>query len=159
MRSKKVWGSIAICVLLLLFFIRIPTIAFHFSNQTIYTREKTFELSWIHSIEKEEWIEHYIIENSELLLQSTRFKTFGAGVPSDANEVQLKDGFVVMQIGQPYEELNLTISEYVDTTIQISDQQFKLYQYGKPYETVLITVEKLPIWHYLRGRFFEQLGH
>ena len=159
MRSKKVWGSIAICVLLLLFFIRIPTIAFHFSNQTIYTKEKTFELSWIHSIEKEEWIEHYIIENSELLLQSTRFKTFGAGVPSDANEVQLKDGFVVMQIGQPYEELNLTISEYVDTTIQISDQQFKLYQYGKPYETVLITVEKLPIWHYLRGRFFEQLGH
>ena len=159
MRSKKVWGSIAICVLLLLFFIRIPTIAFHFSNQTIYTKEKTFELSWIHSIEKEEWIEHYIIENSELLLQSTRFKTFGAGVPSDANEVQLKDGFVVMQIGQPYEELNLTISEYVDTTIQISDQQFKLYQYGKPYETVSSTVEKLPIWHYLRGRFFEQLGH
>ena len=159
MRSKKVWGSIAICVLLLLFFIRIPTIAFHFSNQTIYTREKTFELSWIHSIEKEEWIEHYIIENSELLLQSTRFKTFGAGVPSDANEVQLKDGFVVMQIGQPYEELNLTISEYVDTTIQISDQQFKLYQYGQPYETVLITVEKLSIWRYLRGRFFEQLGH
>ena len=157
MRSKKVWGSIAICVLLLLFFIRIPTIAFHFSNQTIYTKEKTFELSWIHSIEKEEWIEHYIIENSELLLQSTRFKTFGAGVPSDANEVQLKDGFVVMQIGQPYEELNLTISEYVDTTIQISDQQFKLYQYGKPYETVLITVEKLSIWRYLRGRFFEQL--
>ena len=159
MRSKKVWGSIAICVLLLLFFIRIPTIAFHFSNQTIYTKEKTFELSWIHSIEKEEWIEHYIIENSELLLQSTRFKTFGAGVPSEANEVQLKDGFVVMQIGQPYEELNLTISEYVDTTIQISDQQFKLYQYGQPYETVLITVEKLSIWHYLRGRFFEQLGH
>ena len=159
MRSKKVWGSIAICVLLLIFFIRIPTIAFHFSNQTIYTKEKTFELSWIHSIEKEEWIEHYIIENSELLLQSTRFKTFGAGVPSEANEVQLKDGFVVMQIEQPYEELNLTISEYVDTTIQISDQQFKLYQYGKPYETVLITVEKLPIWHYLRGRFFEQLGH
>ena len=159
MRSKKVWGSIAICVLLLLFFIRIPTIAFHFSNQTIYTKEKTFELSWIHSIEKEEWIEHYIIENSELLLQSTRFKTFGAGVPSDANEVQLKDGFVVMQIGQPYEELNLTISEYVDTTIQISDQQFKLYQYGQPYETVLITVEKLSIWRYLRGRFFEQLGH
>ena len=159
MRSKKVWGSIAICVLLLLFFIRVPTIAFHFSNQTIYTKEKTFDLSWIHSIEKEEWIEHYIIENSELLLKSTRFKTFGAGVPSEANEVQLKDGFVVMQIEQPYEELNLTISEYVDTTIQISDQQFKLYQYGQPYETVLITVEKLSIWHYLRGSFFEQLGH
>ena len=159
MRSKKVWGSIAICILLLIFFIRIPTIAFHFSSQTIYIKGESFDLSWIHSIEKEEWIEHYIIENNELLLQSTSFKTFGAGVPSDAYEVKLKDGFVVMTIEQPYKELNLTISEYVDTTIQIADQQFKLYEYGKPYETVLITVERLLIWQYLRGSFFEQSGH
>ncbi len=154
MSNKKIWGSIAVvCLLLLIFFIRIPTLAFHFQDRTIYTKEKSFDLSWIHSIEKEEWIEHYIIENNVLLLKSTSFKTFGAGVPSDATEVELKDGFVVMTIDQRYEQLNVTISEYVDTTVQIGDQQFKLYQFGEPYETVLITIEKLSVWQILRGDF------
>ena len=155
MSSKKIWGSIAICILLLLFFIRIPTIAFHFQTQTIYTKEKSFDLSWIHSVEKEEWIEHYIIENDQLLLESTRFKTFGAGVPSEAEHVELKNGFVVMTIEHPYEQLNLTISEYVDTTIHLAQQEMKLYKYGEPYETVLIKVEKLSVWRFLRGKFFE----
>ena len=155
MSSKKIWGSIAICILLLLFFIRIPTIAFQFQTQTIYTKEESFDLSWIHSVEKEEWIEHYIIENDQLLLESTRFKTFGAGVPSDAETVELINGFVVMTIEQPYEQLNLTISEYVDTTIHLAQQEVKLYEYGEPYETVLIKVEKLFIWQFLRGKFFE----
>ena len=112
MSSKKIGGSIAICLLLLLFFIRIPILTFHFQDQTIYTKEKSFDLSWIHSVEKEEWIEHYIIENGELLLESTSFKTFGAGVPSDGENVELKNGYVVMTIEHPYEQLNLTISEY-----------------------------------------------
>lgn len=154
MSNKKIWGSIAIvCLLLLIFFIRIPTLAFHFQGRTIYTKEKSFDLSWIHSIEKEEWIEHYIIENNVLLLQCTSFKTFGAGVPSDAAEVELKDGFVVMTIDQRYEQLNVTISEYVDTTVKIGDQQFKLYQFGESYETVLITIEKLSVLQILRGDF------
>lgn len=156
MNSKKVWGSIAFCVLLLTFFIRVPSIAFHFENQTIYTMEKSFDLSWIHSVEKEEWIEHYILENNQLLLESTSFKTFGAGVPSDAKHVELKNGFVVMTIDQPYEQLNLTISEYVNTTIHLAQQEMKLYEYGEPYETVLITVEKLSIWQLLRGDFYER---
>ncbi len=155
MSNKKIWGSIAFCILLLIFFIRIPTLAFHFENQTIYTKEKSFDLSWIHSVEKEEWIEHYIIANNELFLQSTRFKTFGAGVPSNADKVELKDGFVVMTIEQPYEELNLTVSEYVDTTIHLGHQEMKLYKYGEPYETVLIKVEKLAIWEIFRGEFYE----
>lgn len=156
MSSKKIWGSLAaVCLLLLIFFIRIPTIAFHFQNQTIYTKEKSFDLSWIHSVEKEEWIEHYIIENNELLLESTSFKTFGAGVPSDAEHVELKNGFVVMTIEHPYEQLNLTISEYVNTTIHLAQQEMKLYEYGEPYDTVLIKVEKLSVWRFLRGKFFE----
>ena len=156
MSSKKIWGSIAICLLLLIFLIRIPTIAFHFQNQTIYTMEKSFDLSWIHSVEKEEWIEHYIIKSNELLLESTSFKTFGAGVPSDAKNVELKNGYVVMTIEQPYEQLNLTISEYVNTTIHLAQQEMKLYKYGEPYETVLIKVEKLSVWQFLRGNFYER---
>jgi hypothetical protein len=156
MSSKKIWGSIAICLLLLIFLIRIPTIAFHFQNQTIYTMEKSFDLSWIHSVEKEEWIEHYIIKSNELLLESTSFKTFGAGVPSDGENVELKNGYVVMTIEQPYEQLNLTISEYVNTTIHLAQQEMKLYKYGEPYETVLIKVEKLSVWQFLRGNFYER---
>lgn len=153
MSNKKIGGSIALCILLLIFFIRIQVIAFQFPTETIYFHEKSFDLSWIHSVEKEEWIEHYVVENGVLLLQRTRFKTFGAGVPSDAEEVELKDGFVVMMINQPYKELNLTISKYVDTTIAIGDQQFKLYKFGEPYETVLIKADKISVWHFFKEEF------
>lgn len=59
----------------------------------------------------------------------------------------------MMKINQPYKELNLTISEYVDTTIYFADKEIKIYDYGETYDTVLISVKKIFIWQYLGGEF------
>ena len=150
MKSKKLVRGIIILILLSIFFIRIPILSFEFSDTTYYSTEKEFNLSWIHSVEKEEWIEHYELEGKKIVLESTKFKTFGAGVPSDSEEVELVDGFVHMKINQSYQELNLTISENVKSTIYLGDKEFKLYEYGETYDTVQIKVKKLFIWQYWR---------
>ena len=153
MSSKKVFGSIGILILLSLFFIRFSVISFEFKEGTYYTRSQQFDLIWIHSVEREEWIEMYRVQGNRLILEKTQFKTFGAGVPSDAKEVALENGYVVMKIEQPYDALNLTISENVSSTIKIDEKEFKLYEYGKTYDTVQITSEKINLWQYLKGEF------
>lgn len=154
MSNKKLFGSIGILLILLaIFFIRLPILTFEFSDKVLFASTKQFDLGWIHSVEKEEWIEHYEIDQDQLLLVSTKFKTFGAGVPSFSEDVELIDGYVNMKINQSYKELNLTISENVDSTIYFDDKIIKIYDYGETYDTVLISVKKIFIWQYLGGKF------
>lgn len=56
-----------------------------------------FEVAWIHSVELEEWREQFVADPAgEIRIVSTRFRTFGAGVPDSAPETHLEDGWVVM---------------------------------------------------------------
>lgn len=154
MSNKKLMGSIGTLILLSIFFIRIPVLSFEFADATYYSRQDEFDLSWIHSVEKEEWVEHYVIEDNQLNLESTKFKTFGAGVPSNAEQVEIKDGFVHMKINQSYNLLNLTVSENVSSTIFLGGREFKLYEYGETYEIVVISVKKISIWQQVKGEFW-----
>ncbi len=58
----------------------------------------TFTIRWMHSVEKEDWEEWFRVTDDDAIeITGTRFKTFGAGVPSDAGtETLLEDGWVVM---------------------------------------------------------------
>lgn len=51
-----------------------------------------FSLSWTHSIEKTQWIEHWRIEGQQLALQETFVKGSGAGIDPSPNAV-LRDGW------------------------------------------------------------------
>ena len=154
-KSKKkrwFWG-ISLLILLNFFFIRVPVFVFEFEDKTYYLKSDNFDLSWIHSVEKEEWIETYEQKGEQMLLTDTYFKTFGAGVPSQSKDVSIEDGFVKMQINQPFKELNLTVSSNVKTTIFVDEQEIPLYKYTDDYSMVHIFIEKLPIWKLAKGGF------
>lgn len=151
--KKKRWYWGIGSLILLLFFIRVPVFAFEFQDKTYYLKSDFFELSWIHSVEKEEWIETYKRKDNQLLLTETRFKTFGAGVPSQSNNVSIENGYVKMQINQPFKELNLTVSSNVKTTIIVEQEEIPLYQYTEDYSMVHIFIEKIPIWRLVKGGF------
>ncbi|WP_166253525.1 DUF1850 domain-containing protein [Marinobacter salicampi] len=51
-----------------------------------------FSLSWTHSVEKTQWIEHWGIQNQQLSLQKTFVKGSGAGV-DPAPHARLVDGW------------------------------------------------------------------
>lgn len=46
-----------------------------------------FSLSWTHSIEKTQWVEHWHIQNERLVLQETFVKGSGAGIDPAPNAV------------------------------------------------------------------------
>lgn len=57
-----------------------------------------FSLRWMHSVEREDWIECFRVTDSGAIdIAATRFKTFGAGVPAHAGQrTQLDHRWVVM---------------------------------------------------------------
>ncbi|TWT05520.1 DUF1850 domain-containing protein [Planococcus sp. CPCC 101016] len=140
-------------MIVLLFFLlwRIPVVQFDFGEERYYLRETSFTLQWIHSVEKEEWLEFYERDGDNLLLTETKFKTYGAGVPSDGEIISSKDGYVHMKIGRLFNEMNLTISQNAQTTILTADKEIPLYEYTDDYELVTIKIEMIHLWDYVRG--------
>ncbi|WP_083838416.1 DUF1850 domain-containing protein [Lentibacillus jeotgali] len=110
----------------------------------LYLNERSFSIQWIHSVEKEEWIEYFNIKDDVLYLESTKFKTFGAGVPSQSERpAVLKDGWVHMDIKRKIGEALVVRSH------QLNDYQLAFgsntYDLQPSDEAYTITVNKIPL--------------
>lgn len=144
-------GSAVFIVLLLFLFVRIPVIYVSYSEGGFQLNEDSFEIYWIHSVEKEPWLETYEKKGDRLFLSNTRFKTFGAGTPSDGEIIPSNDGFVHMRIGREVEVVELIVSKNVETTLITDSREYRLFEIVEDYENVSIEIMKLPLWQYLRG--------
>lgn len=140
--------------MVLLFFLlfKLPVVYLDFGDEAYFLTEDEFTLKWIHSVEKEEWLEMYERDGEELLLTETVFKTFGAGVPSDGEIIPSEDGFVHMRIDQHLPEMNLTVSENVQTTILTKEKTIPLYELTGDYEFVAISIKRIHLWQYVGGK-------
>jgi hypothetical protein len=86
-----------LCIGMLLIPFQVLTIDGEGGEKSAYLGASDFSLKWKHSVEKEEWEEFFVLQDTGILLTDTRFKTFGAGVPSDAGSDNfIKDGWVYM---------------------------------------------------------------
>lgn len=141
-------------MLVLLFFLlfRLPVIHFDFGEEQYILTEDEFTLKWIHSVEKEEWLEMYEMDGEGLLLTETIFKTYGAGVPSDGEIISSEDGFVHMRINHKLIDMNLTVSENAQTTIETESKTIPLYELTGDYEFVAVSIQRIPIWQYIGGK-------
>lgn len=84
------------CIIVFLYPLQVLTVVGQETANT-YVGVSNVSIRWQHSVEKEEWEEFYVIGEGDILLSKTRFKTFGAGVPSDAGkDTFIKDGWVYM---------------------------------------------------------------
>jgi hypothetical protein len=106
----------------------IPALTVTTDDKTIkalyYVDDIDFSIRWRHSVEMEDWEEMFIVENDTIQLEATRFKTFGAGVPSDAGEdTYIKDGWVYMTgINQTIGK-ELIIRTGIDTEHRFMDKE------------------------------------
>lgn len=148
-KGIQIGGAVLIALLFASFFIKLPVLAVETEEQFYWTATEEFSISWIHSVEKEEWVEFYETKEKELLLTRTSFKTFGAGVPStpaDAKTTTLEDGFVTMQIDRILPTLQLVVSDNVKSTLLLSNQAIPLYTLTENYSTVSIYATHLSFW-------------
>lgn len=111
----------------------------------------SFEIHWIHSVEKEEWFETYEIRDGALFLTKSSFKTFGAGVPTDVKYISKlnDDGFVELTINELRPPILLNVSNNVQTTVHFDSNELKLYEIYEDYSSVEIEVASTPLILYL----------
>lgn len=146
-------GSTFLTVLLLILFIKIPVIEVSYNDSRFFLKDDQFEIGWIHSVEKEPWFEKYALKNDSLYLIETRFKTFGAGTPSTGKVLPSSDGYVHIEIDYQMDEINLVVSENVQTTLYTKSNSIPLYRIAPDHETILIKNKELPIWQIIRGDY------
>lgn len=152
MSNKRfIIGSTVTLVLLILLFYKVSIIQVSYNDSRFYLKEDTFELGWIHSVEKEPWFEMYKMKDHELYLVETRFKTFGAGTPSTGEVIPSNDGFVHLRIDRKMEAIHLVVSKQVKTTLYTENSTIPLYELVEDYTTTTIETKKLPLWQLLRG--------
>lgn len=151
--SKQIVWSAIIIVLLFFLLNRVTVIQLEVNDQTYYINDNKFEIRWIHSVEKEEWVEVYEINHDELVLTETYFKTFGAGVPAQGEIISSSDGYVHMKVNTKFSELNIAVSQNVKTTLLTKDREVSLYELTEDYNNVSVSVAHLRIWQYWKGEF------
>ncbi|WP_017754774.1 DUF1850 domain-containing protein [Calidifontibacillus oryziterrae] len=114
-------------------------------DNAFYFTDKEFSIYWIHSVEKEAWQEFYERQGKDLVLTYTKFKTFGAGVPSQGKIKKNEKGFITYEIGRRMEGINLIVSENVKSTLFIKNRKIPLYKFAGNYEEITIKQVKRPL--------------
>lgn len=143
--------KLSIILLIVIVFLYFPVRAFTVSNgdQLSYAfllKEKAFSVKWIHSVEKEEWIEFFKVSNQTIYLDSTKFKTFGAGVPSySENPTKLHDGWVHMDVDREIgNELIVRSTSLNDYQLNYHSNRYPLIPSDYAYT---VEVKNVPILH------------
>lgn len=76
--------------------------------------------SWIHSIERSRWTDTYRFDGADLILSSTEFEEYGAGMPMDEGDVRISDDRVIIEnIDRRFEAIRWIHSHLVDYRIGI----------------------------------------
>lgn len=80
--------------------------------------------SWIHSIERSRWTETYRIESGGLVLRSSEFSQYGAGMPVDGGDVTHRDGKIVVEnIDREFEAIRWFHSHQADYRIGVDEDE------------------------------------
>lgn len=97
-----------------------------FAQQSCYIDSQSFDLKWLHSVEKQWWAESYQIEADHLLLSDAYLQTFGAGTPSTEavaqNDRQDYAGYVRYQINTRLPHLDWMVSSNIQAVIIVNDK-------------------------------------
>lgn len=160
MSNKLTWllGG-AITLLLLISFIKVTVIVGIVNDKSYIVSKNSFQIQWIHSVERERWDEFYNRRGNKLVLTKTILNTFGAGTPSEGKIIESDDHRVHMEVDRTMENIHLIISENVETTIVIDDKVIPLYEHFDHFSEMKIFVDRVHLFDYLRKeRLYESIN-
>lgn len=119
-------------------------------NQDCKIQSPKFSLSWIHSVDKTPWLEHYERTDQGFNLTHSIFKTFGAGVPHDGKVLPSNDGMIHYEMNQFMAEINWIIDQDVRSTIIIPNEYlWEIYKTSTRYTEAHIRNQSLNFWQRL----------
>ncbi|OHV07687.1 DUF1850 domain-containing protein [Kushneria phosphatilytica] len=110
----------------------------------------SFAVRWQHSVEREDWIEYYRLDQGTIRVSMTRFRTFGAGVPDHAGRhTRLIDGWVEMSgIDRVVDPLNIQAAPAEHYRLLYDNRVWPLYRGDRP-RIVTFAGRRAPLWRVL----------
>ena len=111
-----------------------------------------FSIIYTHSVQLTEVEEIYRIENNNIMLKETYFKSYGAGLPATTPysfEITEK-GFRIYNINEKM--LNLiyrTGAEKADHRLLLNNREFRFLDFSEPRTGVKLDIKKIPFISYI----------
>ena len=103
---------------------------------------KTFSLQYTHSVEKTPVIENFtILENGILLLTSTKYRSYGVGLPFLPSEGKLTvaDGWLLLEdLHREYRDIRVRVGPEAELSLEYDQKFFPLYQWYPAGSLVII---------------------
>lgn len=141
--------SFLIFVFLNVFYAKHPVIVVNFDDKACLI-EDSFELMWLHSVEKQWWIERYQADADGLLLTDAYLQTFGAGTPSTeavvSNNSRDHPGYIHYRINTHLPHLNWMISHNIKASLITKDGTLPIYTWVSDYTNIYIAPKQLSLW-------------
>lgn len=165
--GKSIAGAFLglLLIILLVFPVEVLILRDHQTKQVLMTlplsSDKHFTVKWIHSVELEPWEEiFYVDHDMNIVLESTRFKAFGAGVPDSAGKrVETKDGYTsFLEINKPMPYLSYGISPIAKHTLIIGSKTYPLHKILPDDTGVKFETDKVPMVYILFKHILSSSG-
>lgn len=141
---KKIFLAI-VAVAILFLLTSTPKIFVGTENATVavLNAEENLPLTieFIHSVQKTPVIEYLNFQSGEFVLQRTKYKSQGVGLPFDAADGNFhRDGewFVMDDMNRHFKNLELRTGKGTRLTITLNDKTFKLYEKFPPGTKIII---------------------
>lgn len=116
-----------------------------------------FSISYIHSVEQHEVVELFsLTETDHIVLTGTRYRGFGAGLPTDAGEGTFRlegDEFVIEGLHRQLDELQLRLNPINDYTLRHRRETYRWPDAPSGSRLRIRTVRagRLPSWLHVRS--------
>lgn len=154
MKTRVIITIVFLLITMLLFAIKFPLLTISNKNNLTYkmffiSTGIIFNLSYIHSVEKTQVIEKYIIGNGHtLILDSIIFESQGAGLPFDYPGVNFRvsEGkFIFETINHPLKEISVMPLEISRNSLDVYGKQINLWVLNNNTSACIIKVEQINV--------------
>ncbi|GAW91583.1 DUF1850 domain-containing protein [Calderihabitans maritimus] len=108
----------------------------------------TFSVRWIHSVELEPWQETFQLRKGRLVLQETRFKAYGAGMPTNGKEeIFVENGWIIIRgINRTYDSLPISISKVSGYQLISGEKVVNLNDWTIDGQKIVIKGNRVGLW-------------
>ena len=147
---------IILLIIIILFLIPVTTLTARDYDNDVLLRawriQDSFTVSYIHSVELTEVLEIYSIEDEEIVLTETYFKSFGAGLPATTPyDFEIRsDGFRIFNINETIETLIYrTGAVRANHKLIIEDKEYNFLDFSVGQTAVHFQVENITFLNYI----------
>jgi hypothetical protein len=122
------------------------------------TRGEEFTLSFVHSVNKRPVYDTFRVEDDQLVIVTSRFDSFGAGMPESSTEQGTihvdRDGWLQWTINRPVPEIRFFVGWVAQHTLHLKGQKFLLTDWVDPGTSLSVRTRKASWYEIWKGRCY-----